>query len=227
MLSALLRAISDLAEPALRRVVLIGLALAVAVFAILWIAVAVVLGQTAFFGWRPLDWIVDLLGALAVLALSWLLFPAVATMAMGLFLERVAAAVEARHYPGLGPARRASVRELVATTLRLMGLTVLLNLLALPVYVLAPGINFFVFLALNGYLFGREYFELVAFRRLEPGAAQGVRRRFAARVFLGGVAISGLFAIPVVNLAAPVLATAFMVHLFEGLRRLDPRLPAA
>jgi hypothetical protein len=32
-------------------------------------------------------------------------------------------------------------------------------LLALPAYVLAPGMNFFVFLGLNGYLSGREYFE--------------------------------------------------------------------
>jgi CysZ protein len=46
--------------------------------------------------------------------------------------------------------------------LRLTVLTLLLNLLALPVYLLLPGINLFLFLALNGYLLGREYFEVVA-----------------------------------------------------------------
>ena len=108
------------------------------------------------------------------------------------------------------------------TTLRPMGLTILLNLLALPVYVLAPGINFFVFLSLNGYLFGREYFEVVALRRLDRTAARAARHRFAGRVFLGG------FAVPLVNhLVAPVIATAFMVHLFEGLRRIDPHLLAS
>jgi uncharacterized protein involved in cysteine biosynthesis len=105
-----------------------------------------------------------------------------------------------------------------------MGLTILLNLLVLPVYLFVPGLNFFVFLGLNGYLFGREYFEVVALRRLEPDAARTLRRRFAGRVFLAGAAIAGLFAVPFVNLLAPVVATAFMLHFFEGLPRFEPQL---
>jgi CysZ protein len=57
--------------------------------------------------------------------------------------------------------------------------------------------------------------------------ARAVRQRFAGRVFVGGVAIAGLFAVPLVNLVAPVIATAFMVHVFEGLRRIEPQLPAS
>jgi CysZ protein len=223
MLSALLRAFADLSEPALRRVVVLGVGIALASFAVLWTAVAAALGQSTLFDWRPLDWLIDLLGVLAVFGLSWLLFPAVVTIAIGFFVERIAGAVEARHYPGHTPARHASVAEAAVTTLRLMGLTIALNLLVLPVYLLAPGINFFVFLGLNGYLFGREYFEVVAWRRLEPVAVRGLRRRFSGRVFLGGVAIAGLFAVPLVNLAAPVIAIAFMLHLFEALPGLQPQ----
>jgi CysZ protein len=157
-----------------------------------------------------------------VLLLSWLLFPALVTMVMGLFLERVAAAVEARHYPGRGPARRQSMRETLAIGCRLMLLSIVLNLLALPIYVLAPGLNVFVFLGLNGYLFGREYFEIVALRRLDVDAAKTVRRRFGARIFLSGVMISGMFGLPFINLVAPVIAAAFMVHVFESLPRLAP-----
>ena len=227
MLSAFMRAIADLSAPALRRVVALGLAIAIACFAVLWIAVALALGQTTFFAWRPLDWLADLLGALAVLGLSWLLFPAVVTIVIGFFLERIVAAVEARNYPGTGPPRQASVAEATVTTLRLMGLSILLNLLVLPVYLFVPGLNFFVFFGLNGYLFGREYFEVVALRRLAPMAARSLRRRFAGRVFLAGVAIAALFAVPLVNLAAPVLATAFMLHLFEGLPRFEPQFLAS
>jgi CysZ protein len=208
----------------LRRVVAIGLTIAIAVFAVLWTAVALALGQTTFFAWRLLDWLADLLGAVAVLVLSWLLFPAVVTIVMGFFLERIAAAVEARNYPGIGPPRQASMTETIVTTLRLMGLTILLNLLVLPVYLFVPGVNLFVFLGLNGYLFGREYFEVVALRRLEPNAARTMRRRFAGRIFLAGAAIAGLFAVPLVNLLAPVVATAFMLHFFEGLPRFEPQL---
>ena len=227
MLVALLRALANLSEPAMRRFLVLGLGLALASFIALWTAVAVVLGQTTLFAWGPLEWLVDVLGAVAVLVLSWLLFPAVVTMVMGFFLERIAAAVERLDYPGRPPARSAPVPETLMTTLRLMSATVLLNLLALPVYLLAPVINLFVFLGLNGYLFGREYFEVVALRRLDPMATRTARRRFSGRVFVGGVVIAGLFAIPFVNLIAPVIATAFMVHLFEGLRQAEPRLLAS
>jgi uncharacterized protein involved in cysteine biosynthesis len=73
--------------------------------------------------------------------------------------------------------------------LRLMLLSIALNLLALPIYALVPGINLFVFLGLNGYLFGREYFEVVALRRLDIDAARAMRHRYGGRVFLGGVVI--------------------------------------
>jgi len=214
MLRALLRAVAALPTPPLRRVVLLSLTLAVATFALLWVGAAILLDHAALFGWAPLNWLVNLLGALAVVILSWLLFPAVVTLVMGFFLDGVAAAVEASDYPGQPPARRAPPREMLTTTLRLMGLTILLNLLALPVYVLAPGINVFLFLGLNGYLLGREYFEVVALRRLDLTAARAARQRFGGRVFLGGVVIAGLF------------ATAFMLHIFQELRSREPQFVA-
>lgn len=225
-MNAFFRAVSALSEPPLRRVVALGLGLSVLVFAALWLGVAAVLYNTPLFAWRPLDWVVDLLGGLAVLALSWLLFPAVVTLILGFFIERIAAAVEALDYPGKGPPRRQPIGETMAAMLRLTGLTLLLNLLALPVYLLVPGINLVLFLAVNGYLLGREYFEAIALRRLDAAAAKAVRNRFGGRVFVGGVAIAGLFALPLVNLVAPVVATAFMVHVFEALPRVEPPRPA-
>lgn len=219
MVIALLRAISALSAPPLRRVVVLGLGLAVLSFALLWLAVAAALYQAAVFAWRPLNWLVDLLGGFAVLGLSWLLFPAVATLIMGFFLERVAAAVEALDYPGRSLPRRQPWGETAAAMLRLTAATLILNLLALPVYLLVPGINLVLFLVLNGYLLGRGYFEVVAFRRLDAAAARAMRNGFAGRIFLGGVVIAALFALPLVNLVAPVIATAFMVHLFEALPR--------
>jgi uncharacterized protein involved in cysteine biosynthesis len=224
MLAALLRAIAQLSLPPLQRIAALGLAVSAACFIALWLGVAMLLGRLDLFGWRPLNWLVDLLGAVAVAVLSWLLFPAVVTAVMSLFLDRVAAAVEALDYPGLAPARRVPVGETVMTTARLMVLAVLLNLLALPAYVLVPGVNFFVFLGLNGYLFGREYFEVVALRRLDPAAARATRQRWAGRVFVAGAIIAGIFAVPLVNLVAPLIATAFMVHLFQRLRRSEPHL---
>jgi CysZ protein len=98
--------------------------------------------------------------------------------------------------------------------------------LALPLYLLVPGINLVLFLTLNGYLFGRGYFEVVALRHLDAAAAKALRHGSGGRIFLGGVAIAGMFALPFVNLVAPVIATAFMVHVFNVLPRVAP-LPAA
>jgi CysZ protein len=225
MLVALLRAIAALAVPPMRRVVALSLGLAVLIFALLWLAVAAALYDTALFAWRPLNWLADLLGALAVLVLSWLFFPAVVTLVMSFYLERVAAAVEALDYPGRDPPRPQLFLETALATLRLAGLSLLLNLLALPVYLLVPAINLFLFLALNGYLLGRGYFELIAFRRLDAAADKVVRYRHAGRIFLAGVAIAAMFSLPLVNLFAPVIATAFMLHLFEALPRIEPCPP--
>ncbi len=219
MIVAFFRAVGALFEPPMRRVVALSFALAVASFALLWLAVAATLYHTTFFDWRLLNWLVGVLGGLAVLGLTWLLFPAAVTLIMSFYLERVASAVEAVDYPGRGPPRPQPLGEIVSITLRLSLSALLFNLLALPVYLLVPGINLFLFLALNGYLFGRGYFEVVALRRLDMGAARRVRSRFAGRIFLGGVVIAGLFALPLVNLVAPVIATAFMLHIFEALPR--------
>ena len=116
MLTALLRAVSALSVPQMRRVVALSLGLTVVTFAVLWLAVAATLYNTAFFDWRPLNWLVNLLGGLGVLVLSWLLFPAIVTLIMSFYLERVAAAVEAADYPGRGPPRPQSVGEIVSIT---------------------------------------------------------------------------------------------------------------
>jgi CysZ protein len=226
MIDALARAAGALAMPALRRIVALALGLAAATLALLWLGVGALLYNASFFAWRPLNWLVELLGGAAVVALTWLLFPAVVTLVMGFFLDRVAATVEALEYPGKGPPRRQSWWQIAAAATRLAAITVVLNLLALPLYLLVPGINFVLFWGLNGYLFGRGYFEVAALRRLDAAAARGMRQRFAGRIFVAGVVITGLFALPLVNLVAPVIATAFMVHLFEALPRSAPPLPA-
>ena len=222
MLTALCRAFYALSMPPLRRTIALSLTFGVLTFALLWLAVAGVLYNTTLFDWRPLNWLVDLMGGLAVLGLSWLFFPAVVTLIMSLFLERVAATVEALDYPGCSPPRRHPIGETLGAMLRLTALTLLLNLLALPAYLLLPGINLFLFLALNGYLLGREYFEVVALRRLDAAATRAVRNRFGLRVFLGGVVIAALFALPLINLVAPIIATAFMLHVFEALPGAEP-----
>ena len=111
-----------------------------------------------------------------------------------------------------------SILSSTVSTAKLVVVALALNMLVLPLYLL-PGLNVFVFYGLNGYLLGREYFELVALRRLEPRTARDVYRKSRWRVLVGGVLITLLLSIPIVNWLMPMIATAFMVHEFDAMER--------
>jgi uncharacterized protein involved in cysteine biosynthesis len=217
-LIALFKAFAQVDDPALRRVMWRGFGLAVGVFVILFALAWWGLSTLSLFGIGWLDWIVTGLGGLGAVFLTWLLFPGAVLAAQGLLLDDAAEAVERRHYPDVA-AKAPSLRQSLNSALRLACLTVLLNLLALPVYIFFPPATPFVYYGLNGHLFGREYFELVALRRMDADAAAAMRKRHSGSLFVAGVIIAGLFSIPIIGWFMPAIAAAFMVHVFESLRR--------
>jgi len=166
-----------------------------------------------------LHWTLGILGALAALFVSAVLFSVVASVVVSFFLDEVADAVERRHYPSAGAARRQRLSELALAGARFALASLSLNALAFPVYLFVPAINLFVFYGLNGYLVSRAYFELVAFRRLTPREARRLRLAHPAEMLLVGVLAAVALTVPLLNLAAPVLATALMVHVYHGFER--------
>ncbi|WP_142849171.1 EI24 domain-containing protein [Telmatospirillum sp. J64-1] len=218
MFTALFRGFAQLSDPRCRRIIWIGIAVALLVQVLLTAGLYWLLSSTAFFqiGW--LDLTTDILGVLAVFVLSLFLFPSVVTAVAGLLLDDVARAAENRHYPDLPPVRDQSLAEGIGAGLRLAALGIALNLLVLPLYFI-PVVNVMVLYGLNGYLLGREYFEVVALRRLDPGQARSLRLAHRGYLWICGAIITFLLTLPLVNLVAPVVATAFMLHIFEALRR--------
>lgn len=228
MFSHLSMAVAQLGDPALRRVVLIGVLGSAVVFialsAVTWwlFATQVDMASLDLWGWLEelLSWLAGLAVLLTLLVVSALLFPGVATIIVGFFLEDVVSAVEARHYPDEPPARPQPTSEVVASTVRFALTVIGLNLLCLPVYLLLsllPPLNLILYYLLNGYLVSREYFELVALRRLAPSTAVQMRRRSRGKLLLAGILLTFLLTIPIVNFLTPVVATAFMVHVFHRL----------
>ncbi|AWU94918.1 EI24 domain-containing protein [Azospirillum ramasamyi] len=217
MIRALLLAFSQLSDPRVRRVVWTGVLVSALAYALLaggtWWALSV----TPLTGYGWLDTIIDLLGGLGVLVVAWLLFPATVGMVSSFFLDEVVERVEARHYPALPAPRKTGWLEELATALRFLILVLAINLVALPIYIFAPGLNLIVFYTINGYLLGREYFEMVAHRRLDRTSARMLRRSRPLKPFLAGVAIAFLSTIPFVNLLVPVVASAFMVHVLQSM----------
>jgi uncharacterized protein involved in cysteine biosynthesis len=215
---ALFLGFAQLGESGSRWLLLRCLLLALLTFVLLVAAAATLFSVLDPTGLVWLDTSLAVAGSAATVVVAWLLFPVTIAVALGFFAEEVADAVERRHYPELPPPSGMAIGESVRGALRFGAVALLLNVLALPLYLL-PGPNILIYLALNGYLLGREYFELVAGRRLPPATVSALRRRLSARLWVAGVIIAGMLAVPFFNLVAPVVAVAFMVHLFERLRR--------
>ncbi|MGH6943360.1 MAG: EI24 domain-containing protein, partial [Geminicoccaceae bacterium] len=218
MLKALILGFETLGDPVVRRLLVRCVLLALTTFVALLAAVALILGNVDLTGWPWLDTIVAFAGSAVVVVLAWLLFPVAVAAGLNFFAEDVAEAVERRHYPELGPALGLGIAQSIWASVRFAAFALLLNLLVLPVYLL-PVANAGVYLALNGYLLGREYFEVVALRRVGPAAAKALRREARLTVWLAGVVIAVMLIIPFFNLVAPVVGVGFMVHLFQRLLR--------
>ena len=120
-----------------------------------------------------------------------------------------------------------SFGDILRGGVRLALLGIAVNLLALPLYFLLPGLNLVVFYGLNGWLLGREYFELVALRRLDERQLRAVWRAHWPLPLAGGVVIAMLLTVPVVNFAAPLVAAIFMLHLFERMQQRASENPVA
>lgn len=211
MLSALARAVRLLSDPAIHPILwrcfggaVLGLA---ALVGGAWGLLALTRVTDIFW----LETVLDLLGGLAVVLIPYFLYPAVVAGLAGFYADAVLDVVEARDYPELLPPRSRTLAEDLGVALRFLAVVLLFNLLALPLYLL-PGLNLLIYVTLNGYLLGREYFELVALRRLTPAAARAVRRNWSLRIFSAGAVLAALTCIPMLNLLVPILGSAFMLH---------------
>ncbi|MEM9318436.1 MAG: EI24 domain-containing protein [Pseudomonadota bacterium] len=152
-----------------------------------------------------------------MLVLSMFLMVPVASTFTGLFLDRIAAAVEARHYPALPPARDIGIIEGLGDGLKFLGVLIAANLVALVLYVFSGPLAPLIFWGLNGYLLGREYAQMVAFRRGGASDAKAFRRRHGGTIFAAGVLMTVPLTIPVINLLVPVLGAATFTHLYHRL----------
>lgn len=222
MISAFTKAIQQLPDPAFRRVLTLGVGITLGVFIVVTTVAWNAVGQLALTDIDWLNWIVTELGPYAAVLLLWVFFPAIASLVISIFLDDIVDAVDALHYPNDTPGTPLGLTQSLAISARFTGVVVLANLAVLPLYLLLlffPPINLFIFYGLNGYLLSREYFELVALRHLDAASAGRLRKANRGRLLVAGVVITFLLTIPIVNIVAPIIATASMDHIFKGLRK--------
>jgi uncharacterized protein involved in cysteine biosynthesis len=159
-----------------------------------------------------------MLGSALIFTLTWFLFPSVLTLIITFFLERIILVVEEKHYPDLDNTRKQNLIETLGIIIKFTLLSIFLNILVIPLYIifffLGPA-NLIIFYILNGYLLGKEYFELVAHRRFSPSVSRKVYVLYSRKIFWAGVINAFLMTIPILNMVAPIISTAAMVHLIQ------------
>jgi len=176
------------------------------------------------FGWQwvndslhwllDVDWIFNLLFFL----LMGIFFPPIATIFMSLFLDDIIDAVEEKYYPNRMAGNRIGNLHLLYLAVRLAFMIVLLNILVIPLYIIFFWTGFVplaIFYILNSYLLGWGYYEMVAVRHLGVREAGRHRTSIRGQVMLGGAAITLLYMVPLLNLAAPILGVAILTHMFH------------
>jgi len=183
-------------------------------------------GPVAHLPLSILAWIVSLAAALGIIAGSVFLMPAVTALVGSFFVDDIAEQVEQVHYPQQPPGRRLPLPRALIEGIKTALLAVVVYVVAAP-FVLLAGFGAVIFFLATAYLLGREYFELAAMRYVPPIEAKRLRRRQQGTVFIAGLFIAGFVSIPLVNLATPLFAMAFMVHVYKRMERAAATFSAA
>ncbi len=218
MIWDLLKSFKQLCDPSFRAVFLRTVVLSILLFLLLVVGAWYLLSITQIFNWSWLEFLTDKVGWFLALVVGCILFPGTVVFVMSFNLDSVILAVEKKHYADLAPAKNQTFFEALIFNIRYIGAVLTVNLLLVPVYFI-PVLNLIIFGLANGYFIGREYFELIAPRRLERGAVKLLQKRFKFRFWFAGIIISYLLVIPVLNFVVPMIAVTFMLHTFEKCRK--------
>ncbi len=217
MISAAIEAFGQIFTPPFRVVLWKSLGLTLAILALAWAALdhLIVSYAAGALGWLATTISIST-GIGLFFILAYLVAPA-SSLVAGFFLDELAERVEANPGP-VGRPLAAGSAIVIGAKFAVVSLVV--NMGALMVF-LIPGVNIAVFFFANAYLFGREYFELAAMRYRPIAEVKALRQRHAFYLFVCGLPIALVVAVPVLNLLTPMFAIAYMARIHRQLAPID------
>ena len=223
MLADAIAALRQVTSPPFRAVLAKSLGLTLALLGLVWVALDQWAGAPAVISNPWFSAAVSLLTGLGLLIGAVFLVAPVSSLTAGFFFDDMAALAEAE--AGAAPGKAQPILQSLGISARFAAVSLLVNLLALLVFLL-PGVNILVFFIANAFLLGREYFALAALRHRPPAEVRALRAKHAVTLFIAGLFIALFVAVPIVNLLTPLFGAAFMVRLHKRLTG-DARLLAA
>jgi CysZ protein len=231
MIDAAAKAIAQLFTPALRTVLMKAVGLALLLIVIVGVALQRFLSALAEHGatwaehssgfaphalWNLLAWVLSIMASLGIITGALFLMPTITAFVGSFFVDEVGDAVEHEYYPAEPAGRALPFLRALIEGIKIALVTLLVYFCALP-FIFFAGLGVIVLFLANSYLLGREYFELAAMRFRPPDEAKAMRRANSSYVFLCGMVIALFVSIPLANLATPIFAMAFMVHVHKRL----------
>jgi uncharacterized protein involved in cysteine biosynthesis len=229
MLDAAVKALAQMFSPPFRRVLLKSIGLAILVLILLGVALQRLFAWLAAQGAQQLEpmigpglqtplhaliWMAAIAAGFGLAAGAIFVMPTVTAFVASFFSDEIAAEVEHTHYPADPPGVSIAVARGLIEGVKTGLLTVLVYLFALPLMLFA-GMGFLIFFIANAYLLSREYFLLAAMRFHPVEEARSLRKRHQTRIFTAGLFIAAFVSIPILNLATPLFAMAFMTHMHK------------
>lgn len=218
------KAFASLTHPTVRRCMIFSIGLALVVGIAFMTAVPTLL---ALFASTGIGWLDATIRAAATVGggfiggfIAWFTLPALIPLLAGFFQDKVADAVEATDYPGIGQKHDTplltALRYDTAFALKALGLNLaiaLLNIVPVAGTLAALTAAFLV----NGRLLGREFFIMAASRHMPRKDAELLANQRAAAIWGAGLTLAGLALVPLANLLTPIVGVALFVHVFHNL----------
>lgn len=171
-------------------------------------------GLPSWAGWLGFGMLIVFNLGLALL-MAFLIAP-ITAMIGGFFIDSAAEIIEKEDYPNEPIGQALSLGRSLILSLKFVLLSLLGNGIAFILF-FVPGVNLIAFYVINGFLLGREYFVFAAYRFRSEQEAHIFLRTHYATVFCAGLLIALFVSIPILNLAAPLFAAAFMTYLHKML----------
>ena len=214
MTKAFFSAINDLTSPEFRGVLWKSIALTFALFVGILVGIETLLSFVTLVPWPWLQTMIAFGAGLGLLAAFFFLVGPVIAMFAGLFLDKIAAKVEARHYPNDAIGKSLPTIPAFFFGLKYASIALAVNIIVLPL-VFFFGFGAILLLAVNAYLISREYFEMAATRFMPPRAASALRQKNAIILFFAGLVPAAMSLVPILNFTVPLFATSYFVHIFK------------
>jgi CysZ protein len=154
---------------------------------------------------NTIEWSLRVLGILIIFVIIFFAFGSVQTAFLGLFLDDVVTATRDKNHPTIQLGAPPPFSKSSWASAQFLTLSLSVNALILPIVLIGwflPPLGLIVQLIANGYLFGKEYEDIIAIRFQTENRLDPLKRT------IFGTATAALFLVPVLNFVAPVISAA-------------------